>query len=127
MLETTEPKKKAKKNIFVLVLSLLTLLSLLTTGYLIYQMKVTPKTEEQKLVQEVSKVMVLPDETPVIATIEDIEKVKDQPFFESAQNGDKVLAFVQHKKAILYRPSTKMIIDVGPIVLTYGEGTTTTE
>jgi len=127
MLENTESKKVGKKNIFVMVLSLLTILSLLTTGYLLYQMKVTPKTEEEKLVLEVSKVMVLPDETPVIATIEDIEKVKDQPFFESAQNGDKVLAFVQHKKAILYRPSTKLIIDVGPIVLTYGDDSTTEE
>jgi len=127
MQETNTSTKRNKKNIFVIVLSLLTLLSLVTTGYLIYQMKVTPKSVEEKLIQEVSKVMVLPDETPVIATIEDIEKVKDQPFFESAQNGDKVLAFVQHKKAILYRPSTKMIIDVGPIVLTYGEETTTGE
>src|SRR3989344_9020923 len=66
----------------------------------------------------VGKLMMLPsDETPTVATVSDVEKLKNQPFFAASQNGDKVLIFSQAKKAILYRPSTNMIIDVAPVNL----------
>ena len=55
------------------------------------------------------------DEKPTVATITDIEKVKDQPFFKNAKNGDRVLIFTNAKKAILYRPTEKRIIEVGAV------------
>lgn len=65
---------------------------------------------------ELSKFLELPaDDTPTLATVSDVEKVKDQTFFKNAQNGDKVLLYSKAGKAILYRPSTKKLIEVAPI------------
>lgn len=91
--------------------------------------------EIKKLVEEVGKLIVLPtDEEPTVATVSDASKVKDQAFFASAENGDKVLIYTKAKKAILYRPSEKKVIEVAPVNLGQSEqatvalynGTTTT-
>jgi len=75
------------------------------------------KKEIQAVVSVVSKLMVLPQEDPTIATISDKEKLKDQPFFTNAVNGDKLLIYTKAQKAIIYRPSTNMIIEAGPLVM----------
>ena len=73
-------------------------------------------SEIPQLVKEVSTLIVLPEnETPSVATVTDIDKVKEQPFFSQSQNGDKVLIYSQAKKAILYRPDEKRLVDVAPI------------
>lgn len=70
------------------------------------------------MVEEVGKIYALPkDETPTIATVIDKEKLKDQPFFANAQNGDKILIYTKAKKAIVYRPKEKVIVNAGPIAL----------
>lgn len=72
------------------------------------------RKEVENLVAEVGKIIALPQgEVPTIATVTDLEKVKDQAFFANAQNGDKVLIYTNARKAILYRPSEKRIIEVG--------------
>lgn len=72
--------------------------------------------EVKKLVQEVSKLIDLPQgEDPTVATVTDITRLRDQPFFARAKNGDKVLIYTQARKAILYNPTAKKIIDVAPI------------
>lgn len=76
------------------------------------------KAENEALVEEVGKIYDLPkDETPTIATVIDKEKLKDQPFFANAQNGDKIPIFTKSKKAIVYRPKEKVIVNAGPIAL----------
>lgn len=76
------------------------------------------KAENEALVEEVGKIYALPkDETPTIATVIDKDKLKDQPFFANAQNGDKILIFTKAKKAIVYRPKEKVIVNAGPIAL----------
>lgn len=92
------------------------------------KLKVNPKeialAETQKLVREVSNLMELPQkETPTLATVTDINKLKTQPFFVNAKNGDKVLIYSLSKKAILYRPSVKKIIEAMPVNI--GETQTT--
>lgn len=68
------------------------------------------------LIDEVSDKMELPqNETPTIATVTDVTKLADQPFFRNAKNGDKVMIFGSTKEAILYRPSIHKIIAVAPI------------
>jgi hypothetical protein len=60
--------------------------------------------------------MILPtDEQPTLATVSDVTKVRDQPFFTHAQNGDQVLVYTQTRKAILYRPSADRIVEVAPL------------
>jgi len=72
--------------------------------------------ETKKYIAMVAKLMILPtDETPTLATVSDAEKLKNQPFFANAANGDKVLIYTNAKKAILYRPSINKIIDVAPV------------
>lgn len=72
--------------------------------------------EAKSLVAMVSKLMNLPgEETPTVATVNDKEKLKSQPFFSKSENGDKVLIYTNAKKAILYRPSINKIIDVAPV------------
>lgn len=72
--------------------------------------------EVKKLVSEVGKFIDLPTgENPTVATITDITKLKDQPFFARAKNGDKVLIYTNARKAILYDPQAKKVIDIAPI------------
>ncbi len=74
------------------------------------------KEEIATVVSAVGKLMLLPsDEDPTLATVSDKSKLGGQAFFESAQNGDKVLIYTKSKKAYLYRPSINKIIDIGPV------------
>ncbi|MDP2630898.1 MAG: hypothetical protein Q8P56_05845 [Candidatus Uhrbacteria bacterium] len=73
-------------------------------------------SEVEQLLAAVGKLIVLPEgETPTIATVSDLEKLKSQPFFVNAKNGDKVLIYTNAKKAILYDPVANKIIEVAPI------------
>ena len=107
----------------------LIIVSLLAGGAIIYgiihvrlahQTKNNPvlraKEEYDTLVKKVGTHIDLPqNESPTVATVTDVNKLKGQTFFKNAQNGDKVMIYTQARKAILYRPSTNKIIDEGPI------------
>lgn len=70
----------------------------------------------EELVKEVGKLIALPsDESPTLATILDVEKLKGQPFFANAVNGDKVLVYTNARKAYLYRPNERKLIEVGTL------------
>lgn len=72
------------------------------------------KTQTNQLLGEMRAIIVLPSgEDPVVATITDINQLKDKEFYKDAQNGDRVVVFPNAKKAYIYRPSTKTIINVG--------------
>jgi len=78
--------------------------------------EITAQEEVTRLVTAIGKLMELPsDEQPNVATVLDKEKLKDQPFFAKAENGDKVVIYSKAMKAILYRESTNKIVDVAPI------------
>ena len=106
----------------------LAVFGLLGTGVMAYkynQAKNDPKTSQaaikkanQKLVEKVGKLILIPKGVdPVIAKVDDKSKLKDQPFFKNAENGDKVLIYANDKKAFLYRESTNQLINVGPIAV----------
>lgn len=109
------PRGKAAK-IFILIL----IISLVgAAGYFYWQydkVKKDPnavaREEIKRVTGSVSKFLTLPvDDEPSLATITDIDKLKDQPFFKNAQNGDKLLIYGKTAKAILYRPSENKIVD----------------
>lgn len=76
------------------------------------------------VVKKVSHLMLLPtDEQPTLATISDASKTKGQPFFTNAKNGDKLLVYTQARKAVLYRPSQDLIIEVAPLNVSSGTNT----
>lgn len=69
--------------------------------------------ESEDTVSEVSKVMVLPaGEQPIPALVKDEAKFADNPVFEGVKNGDKLLIYQEKRKVIIYRPSTKQIVNV---------------
>ena len=94
-------------------------------GFFYFKSKSTPtvannaqsaQAEVKKFVLEVGKLIDLPTgEDPTIATVTDIQKPKGQAFFAKASNGDKVLIYANAKKAILYNPTLKKVLDVAPI------------
>jgi hypothetical protein len=74
-------------------------------------------SDVQQLVGDISKHMQLPDESPTLATVNDVGKLKNQEFFKNAQNGDKVLIFSKDGRALLYRTSTKKVIEYSKVDL----------
>lgn len=81
--------------------------------------------ETKFLIDKVNSLIILPkNETPIVATVSDKNKLTDQPFFQAAENGDKVLIYSKSKKAILYRPKINKIIDVAPVNLKDSPNTT---
>lgn len=72
--------------------------------------------ETKDLVAEVGRFILLPKgENPTVATVSDPEKLKDKPFFAKAKVGDKVLLYPVAKKAFLYDPVAKKVLEVAPI------------
>ncbi len=71
-------------------------------------------------VKKVSALMAVPkSETPKVVVLNNVDEIaKQQPFFIGAKNGDVFLVYNESKKAIIYRPSENLIINVGPV---YGE------
>ena len=80
--------------------------------------------EAEKLIAAVSKIMELPEgEVPTVATVSDEDKLKENQFLARAKNGDKILIYKdQVKKAIIYRPSTGKIVDVGAVSINEQQG-----
>lgn len=69
------------------------------------------------ILTEVGKLIELPtNEKPTIATVKDAVGARQgQPFLATALNGDVLIVYPNAQRAILYRPSTNMLIAVGPV------------
>lgn len=107
----------AKALPIIIVLSTLLFAALLVAGYFYYQYRQLPQVQSTEEIAEfkemIGKIFDLPtDEEPTLATVTDREKLAEQPFFQKAENGDKVLIYSASGRAILYRPSMGKIIDV---------------
>ncbi|MES2970962.1 MAG: hypothetical protein V4702_01410 [Patescibacteria group bacterium] len=86
------------------------------------------QTDALKYQEEIGKVVELPtDLTPSLIPVKDAKKLAtENAFFKNAQNGDVVLLYVSPDKsvrAILYRPSTKKVVEATSSA-TVGAGTT---
>ncbi|GAC1387395.1 MAG: hypothetical protein NVS1B7_1340 [Candidatus Saccharimonadales bacterium] len=87
--------------------------------------------QNNKTIAAVSKLYDLPkDEQPTITAIKDVsDTFKKELFFAKAQNGDITLVYTKAKLAIIYRPSTKQLVNVSsvtiqnnPVIKVYGPG-----
>mgnify|MGYP001567964270 CR=1 FL=1 len=94
------------------------------TAYYFYSETQKLKTDQQSitanevesLVAEIGALIVLPEgETPTVATVSDPGRLKDQPFFANAKAGDKVLLYSTARKAYLYDPIIKKLVEVAPL------------
>lgn len=120
----TKPIKKGKgKRVFLLLLSYI--IVALIVWQIQSQFSNSPERQQelarqevQAIVDKVGEIMILPtNEFPQMATVDNAAELsKTQAFFASVENGDKVLIYLQDQKAIIYRPSTDKIVNVGPVV-----------
>ena len=114
---------KSKKNLLFGGLIILLLASMGAAAFLytqVVELKQDPQRrlqqEAEDLIERVGRLVVLPvGERPTIATVSDIEQVKDRPFFANAKNGDKVLIYTNARKAILYDPVNDKIVEIAPV------------
>lgn len=130
--ETSSSKKGFPYKIFLIAAVVIAVISFLSiTGILVYKTpyiqellgkRSTDATDVASVVDEVSEVVLLPsDEEPTFATVSDVTKLSDQEFFNNAENGDIVLIYEKAKKAFLYRPSVRQLIEIGPVTTQEGE------
>lgn len=122
-------QKNSGSNTPLFIIGILIIVGLcVAAGYFYLQYQNTqsllqnPTKNAQKELDEVIKIVgksyQLPSgEAPTLATVSDKAKLPQDEFFKAAQNGDKVLVYSKNKLAILYRPSVKKIIAVGPVVV----------
>lgn len=76
------------------------------------------RKQTEEVLGKIGKLMILPkDKKPVVATINDVEKLSTtQDFYREAHNGDRLVIFPASKKAIIYDEDDNRIVNVGPIV-----------
>lgn len=108
------------KNYFVFGIFCL-LITFLIAGFIYGGIYVARKYSSgdnyEEMLIEVGKTVELPkDEEPIWMTVTDPKKRSDQPFFTEAEVGDKVIIFSKSRKAVLYRPSEKRVIQIGPLI-----------
>ncbi|GAC1391714.1 MAG: hypothetical protein NVSMB46_05280 [Candidatus Saccharimonadales bacterium] len=74
------------------------------------------KIQLDKTIANVGKLYALPQgEKPTFETVTDKSQLKNQAFFAKAENGDITLIYPNAKLAILYRPSTKKLVNVSTV------------
>lgn len=109
-----------KYVVIVFSIILLAVFFYITIDY--YRLRKNPdlmyQRELQRMQARISKVLVLPEnEIPTLATIDDVAKLEKNPFLKQAKNGYKLLIYQQAKKAILYDPEIRKVVDVAPITV----------
>ncbi len=76
-----------------------------------------PQTTDE-LIAAVGRLIVLPtDERPTVATVNNLDVLRDKPLFRDAKVGDRVLIYAQAQKAVLYDPDADRIVEVAPFTL----------
>ena len=111
-----------RENRVAVILSFLLACAVVISVVLYFRIPKNSEADQRKdlerTLQRVSRIMVLPaNEEPTLATVTDLSKLKDQPFFANAQEGDKVLIYPRSLKAILYSPSKDKVIEVSSVNL----------
>ena len=94
------------------------------------QLQGNDEANQEKAKQVVEKVKLLMDidtsVEPTVATIVDVKKLQEKnPFYNKAQNGDYLI--VTPTRAILYRESDNIILDVVPVQIEPAPAATTEE
>ena len=127
-----EKKSSGGKAIFVLLILLILATAGFVWSYSNYRsikkqasVLSTPEGQQQLAQQEidvivakVGRLIVLPNETPILATIQNAEELaKTQPFYVGSTNGDRVLIYQQAAKAIIYNEAKDILINVGPVFM----------
>lgn len=131
-------RRRLPKTPKKLAIILVGVLIVLAASFIIYKFMQTSKELERArdpetaaqdeaaaLAEVIDEFLELPkNESPTIATVKDVTRLQDQLFFQRAQNGDKVLIYPESGKAVLYRPSTKKVIEYASVKLNGSDSVT---
>lgn len=117
--------KKFSKWLLIWAIGVAIVSGIFTIGYRYHEyqeLKNNPEYAAAKelntILNHLAKFMILPaDEIPTLATITDSEKARQQTFLKNTENGDKLIIFAKNRKAILYRPNSRKIIEFGPLLV----------
>jgi hypothetical protein len=71
-----------------------------------------PNRERQRIVSSIDSAVTLPSEEPSLSTVLDATKLTNKTLRSLAKNGDKLLVYPKAKRLIIYRPSTKKVVDM---------------
>ncbi|MDQ5950066.1 MAG: hypothetical protein QG585_6 [Patescibacteria group bacterium] len=70
----------------------------------------------KEVVEKVEKIIDLPQgELPSLAIVDDVDMLRDQPFFADAKKGDMVLLYGKAQKVYIYNPDDNMIINASSL------------
>ena len=68
------------------------------------------------ITERLGKLMSLPDEEPLVASIVDVKTLKKtQNFYNDARDGDTLIIYLKARKAIIYDGVNNKIVNVGPL------------
>lgn len=108
-------KKISGLNFWKITTAVLFLMLLALAGFFLYNYyqnrSKKPVDKTAQYVKEISKLLVLPTDVPVLTPIDDIVKFKERDplFFKSAKKGDVLLGF--RDRVILYDPLLNKILN----------------
>jgi hypothetical protein len=122
--QSSDNQSLLKKKWWVLLIgaTLLVVIGVLGYGYMtarndLMNQATKGQHEASKLTEKIGVFMQLPNEGATLAVVKDVEKLRGQEFFKSAENDDKVLIFPKSGRALLYRPSTDKVIEYSKVSL----------
>jgi hypothetical protein len=124
--KNTQVAQKRRSPILTVILLILVVALIAGLVYMFVQNKRLRSPDEQTKIQEennqriVDKVMQLilvPDEEPTLATIVNVDNLRktNPDFYKDAVNGDQLVIY--SSKAIIYRESDDIIINVAPVII----------
>lgn len=107
------------KNQWIIIVSSIVII---IAGTYYYYSPMGSKNSDETIVTNVSHLMLLPRERPIVAYLRQANLLhKQQPFYADVIDGDVLLIFPKIGRAIIYRPSGNLIINAGPFSL-QGQG-----
>ena len=122
---TIKPRNSGHR-LLVAILWILVILLAAALGYTLWLNRSlkSPETQtkiaeqaSQEIIVAVSKIIVVPDDKPTVATITDVDKLRksNAEFYKDAKNGDILLIY--STQAIIFRKEENRIIAVAPVVV----------
>jgi len=117
-----------RRSTLTLILSAVIVILIILVGVLFWKYQQAKQGDPAKetsarIIQKVSDLYLVPGgEEPTVAQIQDKEKLGNQEFFKSSQNGDYLLIYQKAKVAIVYREDANKLVTVGPVSIGDNQG-----
>lgn len=115
MFESTSESHKKSKRWPLVTLGALLIVALGASAFFFLkyvEASKDPKADQKKTLESIASVIALPNEEPTSFNIADKSKLSNQALAGRVENGDTLFVYAQAKKLIIYRPSTKKVVDL---------------